>query len=131
MRLRPPRSTRTDTLFPYTTLFRSLFIHFITHFFINSPSIPFDSSSTLSLTSSSILPQSSSSLHPLYHSLLHHFSLNHPLFFIPFIHHFFIISPSIIPFLHPLYHYLLLHFRSYDLPIAKECYSTFRSLLST
>src|SRR3546814_7658713 len=26
MRLRPPRSTRTDTLFPYTTLFRSQFI---------------------------------------------------------------------------------------------------------
>src|SRR3546814_15483642 len=24
---RPPRSTRTDTLFPYTTLFRSLFFH--------------------------------------------------------------------------------------------------------
>src|SRR3546814_3548633 len=24
---RPPRSTRTDTLFPYTTLFRSLFGH--------------------------------------------------------------------------------------------------------
>src|SRR3546814_16283850 len=24
MKLRPPRSTRTDTLFPYTTLFRSL-----------------------------------------------------------------------------------------------------------
>src|SRR3546814_6639044 len=24
---RPPRSTRTDTLFPYTTLFRSLLIH--------------------------------------------------------------------------------------------------------
>src|SRR3546814_11289304 len=24
MRLRPPRSTRTDTLFPYTTLFRSV-----------------------------------------------------------------------------------------------------------
>src|SRR3546814_11931412 len=24
MMLRPPRSTRTDTLFPYTTLFRSL-----------------------------------------------------------------------------------------------------------
>src|SRR3546814_14060447 len=23
---RPPRSTRTDTLFPYTTLFRSIFI---------------------------------------------------------------------------------------------------------
>src|SRR3546814_6201916 len=34
-----------------------LFIHFITNFFINSPSIPFDSSPTLSLTSSSILPQ--------------------------------------------------------------------------
>src|SRR3546814_12145938 len=26
MILRPPRSTRTDTLFPYTTLFRSLII---------------------------------------------------------------------------------------------------------
>src|SRR3546814_6005937 len=25
---RPPRSTRTDTLFPYTTLFRSLISHF-------------------------------------------------------------------------------------------------------
>src|SRR3546814_7395388 len=25
--LRPPRSTRTDTLFPYTRLFRSSFIH--------------------------------------------------------------------------------------------------------
>src|SRR3546814_2886070 len=25
---RPPRSTRTDTLFPYTTLFRSLWNHF-------------------------------------------------------------------------------------------------------
>src|SRR3546814_5869914 len=24
---RPPRSTRTDTLFPYTTLFRSIFQH--------------------------------------------------------------------------------------------------------
>src|SRR3546814_5733314 len=24
---RPPRSTRTDTLFPYTTLFRSLLLH--------------------------------------------------------------------------------------------------------
>src|SRR3546814_8305324 len=27
MRRRPPRSTRTDTLFPYTTLFRSLIIY--------------------------------------------------------------------------------------------------------
>src|SRR3546814_7863932 len=27
MRRRPPRSTRTDTLFPYTTLFRSPLIH--------------------------------------------------------------------------------------------------------
>src|SRR3546814_10177753 len=26
MRRRPPRSTRTDTLFPYTTLFRSWFV---------------------------------------------------------------------------------------------------------
>src|SRR3546814_12578615 len=28
MRLRPPRSTRTDTLFPYTTLFRSDLVGF-------------------------------------------------------------------------------------------------------
>src|SRR3546814_3417565 len=27
MRRRPPRSTRTDTLFPYTTLFRSAYYH--------------------------------------------------------------------------------------------------------
>src|SRR3546814_2057498 len=26
---RPPRSTRTDTLFPYTTLFRSLVVHLL------------------------------------------------------------------------------------------------------
>src|SRR3546814_5537362 len=26
---RPPRSTRTDTLFPYTTLFRSLVLHML------------------------------------------------------------------------------------------------------
>src|SRR3546814_1501012 len=70
-----------------------LFIHFITHFFINSPSIPVDSSSTLSLTSSSILPQFPSTLHPLYHSLLHQFSLNSLRLFIHFITHFFINSP--------------------------------------
>src|SRR3546814_2251829 len=29
MRRRPPRSTRTDTLFPYTTLFRSLVEHLL------------------------------------------------------------------------------------------------------
>src|SRR3546814_17437576 len=30
LRIRPPpRSTRTDTLFPYTTLFRSLTLHFL------------------------------------------------------------------------------------------------------
>src|SRR3546814_3151493 len=29
MRRRPPRSTRTDTLFPYTTLFRSLMPSFV------------------------------------------------------------------------------------------------------
>src|SRR3546814_1844403 len=28
---RPPRSTRTDTLFPYTTLFRSQFLHVRLH----------------------------------------------------------------------------------------------------
>src|SRR3546814_13335402 len=27
MRRRPPQSTRTDTLFPYTTLFRSILVH--------------------------------------------------------------------------------------------------------
>src|SRR3546814_3758797 len=32
MILRPPRSTRTDTLFPYTTLFRSLFGSRLFHF---------------------------------------------------------------------------------------------------
>src|SRR3546814_16275319 len=30
---RPPRSTRTDTLFPYTTLFRSLDVQGLTHVF--------------------------------------------------------------------------------------------------
>src|SRR3546814_19794527 len=30
MRRRPPRSTRTDTLFPYTTLFRSNRVHRLT-----------------------------------------------------------------------------------------------------
>src|SRR3546814_6301591 len=36
MRRRPPRSTRTDTLFPYTTLFRSLDSGDVTsHFEIN------------------------------------------------------------------------------------------------
>src|SRR3546814_4701430 len=33
---RPPRSTRTDTLFPYTTLFRSLTIQFNAIKFSNS-----------------------------------------------------------------------------------------------
>src|SRR3546814_1834395 len=28
---RPPRSTRTDTLFPYTTLFRSAHTHLVPH----------------------------------------------------------------------------------------------------
>src|SRR3546814_1260912 len=28
---RPPRSTRTDTLFPYTTLFRSLYLEALVH----------------------------------------------------------------------------------------------------
>src|SRR3546814_2167384 len=28
MKRRPPRSTRTDTLFPYTTLFRSVYVKF-------------------------------------------------------------------------------------------------------
>src|SRR3546814_18974210 len=59
-----------------------LFIHFITNFFINSPSILFDSSSTLSLTSSSILLQFSSYLHPLSESFLHQFYFNPPLLFI-------------------------------------------------
>src|SRR3546814_14745011 len=29
---RPPRSTRTDTLFPYTTLFRSILLYYLTWF---------------------------------------------------------------------------------------------------
>src|SRR3546814_6221654 len=29
----PPRSTRTDTLFPYTTLFRSIYTSFLNRFF--------------------------------------------------------------------------------------------------
>src|SRR3546814_10607639 len=33
MILRPPRSTRTDTLFPYTTLFRSYLAHAWQHHF--------------------------------------------------------------------------------------------------
>src|SRR3546814_2831810 len=33
MRRRPPRSTRTDTLFPYTTLFRSVFNQLRAHVF--------------------------------------------------------------------------------------------------
>src|SRR3546814_11225729 len=33
---RPPRSTRTDTLFPYTTLFRSK-IRFSDHIFFSTP----------------------------------------------------------------------------------------------
>src|SRR3546814_19859817 len=35
---RPPRSTRTDTLFPYTTLFRSLADHIALH----EAGLPFD-----------------------------------------------------------------------------------------
>src|SRR3546814_20826581 len=34
MRRRPPRSTRTDTLFPYTTLFRSLTVGVVTKPFV-------------------------------------------------------------------------------------------------
>src|SRR3546814_7335375 len=32
MRRRPPRSTRTDTLFPYTTLFRSLLLIYVLYY---------------------------------------------------------------------------------------------------
>src|SRR3546814_2615296 len=37
---RPPRSTRTDTLFPYTTLFRSLFIEAIQNLVRNAFEYP-------------------------------------------------------------------------------------------
>src|SRR3546814_13271635 len=37
MRPRPPRSTRTDTLFPYTTLFRSFMSHSCQNFFVHLP----------------------------------------------------------------------------------------------
>src|SRR3546814_599245 len=49
MRRRPPRSTRTDTLFPYTTLFRSLgiyhdhhatsFLSFVADFFYDATGV--------------------------------------------------------------------------------------------
>src|SRR3546814_17818424 len=35
---RPPRSTRTDTLFPYTTLFRSVLVS-CTHYCASTPSL--------------------------------------------------------------------------------------------
>src|SRR3546814_4726729 len=34
---RPPRSTRTDTLFPYTTLFRSIHVRISTQMAIHGP----------------------------------------------------------------------------------------------
>src|SRR3546814_1608381 len=34
---RPPGSTRTDTLFPYTTLFRSQGFHLLAHFLLERP----------------------------------------------------------------------------------------------
>src|SRR3546814_12720380 len=37
---RPPRSTRTDTLFPYTTLFRSLEIRSVCRIFVSVGGIP-------------------------------------------------------------------------------------------
>src|SRR3546814_19179191 len=36
---RPPRSTRTDTLFPYTTLFRSLFDMYVSHW-VHQTAVP-------------------------------------------------------------------------------------------
>src|SRR3546814_1945945 len=42
MRRRPPRSTLTDTLFPYTTLFRSLFARFISQARKEPPDIDVD-----------------------------------------------------------------------------------------
>src|SRR3546814_16611725 len=40
MRRRPPRSTRTDTLFPYTTLFRSLGVESHAHWQTPSLVVP-------------------------------------------------------------------------------------------
>src|SRR3546814_12317355 len=36
---RPPRSTRTDTLFPYTTLFRSVAVEYLRHETATDPEI--------------------------------------------------------------------------------------------
>src|SRR3546814_20683093 len=37
---RPPRSTRTDTLFPYTTLFRSVFVMVVVYTLFTGPTLP-------------------------------------------------------------------------------------------
>src|SRR3546814_2129097 len=37
---RPPRSTRTDTLFPYTTLFRSIHAWWVPDFAVKKDAIP-------------------------------------------------------------------------------------------
>src|SRR3546814_1058694 len=50
---RPPRSTRTDTLFPYTTLFRSNTFEWLITFLDDSP--PGDLDYTLSLIDNSLV----------------------------------------------------------------------------
>src|SRR3546814_4916919 len=51
---RPPRSTRTDTLFPYTTLFRSIDP-------LTSPSASMSASSVRAMTSTIALPMAATS----------------------------------------------------------------------
>src|SRR3546814_15495631 len=55
---RPPRSTRTDTLFPYTTLFRSIDP-------LTSPSASMSASSVRALTSTIALPMAATSKRPV------------------------------------------------------------------
>src|SRR3546814_3355397 len=70
---RPPRSTRTDTLFPYTTLFRSSYTSYITSF----------SSFEYLGTASVILKSLISVLNPVYtiqsflYKVVHHRSEEH------------------------------------------------------
>src|SRR3546814_15864771 len=53
MKRRPPRSTRTDTLFPYTTLFRSVQGEItpapLTIVIVNDPTKPYDGNANASL----------------------------------------------------------------------------------
>src|SRR3546814_3876559 len=52
---RPPRSTRTDTLFPYTTLFRSIAVQPFRHVIVEVLLRPQDAGESLALDAAQIL----------------------------------------------------------------------------